>query len=111
MAADEREPEPEPEPADESPTPQMPSKDSAEEDELFGDGPDDDAQLVMDKEDDEGNVEYKLQLINPSPERFIHLVTQCQFRVSEGAPPVPRPAPRRRPARRWNSCASLLLTV
>lgn len=38
----------------------------------------------VEQEDDEGNQEYKLQLINPSPERFVHLVTQCQFRVSEG---------------------------
>ncbi|KAK9865507.1 hypothetical protein WJX84_004097 [Apatococcus fuscideae] len=36
-------------------------------------------------EDDEGNVEYKLRLKNPSPVRFQQLVTQLKFRLSEGS--------------------------
>ncbi|CAJ1992590.1 Elongation factor Tu GTP binding domain containing protein [Leishmania donovani] len=35
-------------------------------------------------EDDEGDVEYKWRLTGISPSRFQHLVTQMQFRVSEG---------------------------
>lgn len=94
-AAHEFEPEPEPEPADENDPLQIPSKDD-DVDELFGDDGPDDAPLALDKEDDEGNVEYKLQLLNPSPERFIHLATQCQFRITEGARP---PAATRSPPR------------
>lgn len=84
-AADTSQPEPEPEPSDGvvliPPTPKAAQQ---EEDELFGDDGRPEEEMAMDKEDDEGNVEYKLQLLNPSPERFVHLVTQCQFRVSEG---------------------------
>lgn len=36
-------------------------------------------------EDDEGAVEYKWRLVNPTPERFVQLVTQLNFRLSEGA--------------------------
>lgn len=32
----------------------------------------------------EGNVEYKLKLINPSQARFEHLVTQMKWRLREG---------------------------
>ena len=32
------------------------------------------------KEIEEGNVEYKRQLLNPSHERFEHLVTQMKWR-------------------------------
>lgn len=35
-------------------------------------------------EDDEGAIEYKWRLVNPSPDRFIQLVTQLNFRLSEG---------------------------
>lgn len=35
-------------------------------------------------EDDEGAVEYKWRLVDPSPERFVQLVTQMKFRLSEG---------------------------
>lgn len=35
-------------------------------------------------EDDEGSVEYKWRLVNPSPDRFAQLVTQLNFRLSEG---------------------------
>jgi len=35
-------------------------------------------------EDDEGNVEYKLKLINPPRDRFDCLVTQMKFRLIEG---------------------------
>jgi GTPase len=34
--------------------------------------------------DDSGNVEYKLNLVNCSPERVEHLVTQLQWRLAEG---------------------------
>ena len=29
-------------------------------------------------------VEYKLKLVNPSPERIIHLTNQMKFRLQEG---------------------------
>ena len=32
----------------------------------------------------EGNVEYKLKLVNPTPSRFEHLVTQMKWRLREG---------------------------
>ncbi|KAG5642941.1 hypothetical protein DXG03_001859 [Asterophora parasitica] len=35
-------------------------------------------------EADEGNVEYKLQLLSPSPSRFARLVTQLKWRLLEG---------------------------
>ncbi|KAF8646754.1 hypothetical protein AX16_007068 [Volvariella volvacea WC 439] len=35
-------------------------------------------------ESDDGNVEYKLQLLNPSPSRFARLVTQMKWRLLEG---------------------------
>ncbi|KAJ3565312.1 hypothetical protein NP233_g7708 [Leucocoprinus birnbaumii] len=35
-------------------------------------------------ENDLGNVEYKLQLLNPSPARFARLVTQLKWRLLEG---------------------------
>jgi hypothetical protein len=85
--------EPEPAPEGASEVVLIPSKDDqpregeVEEDELFGD----DAPMTIQPENDEGNQEYKLQLINPSPERFVHLVTQCQFRVSEGEPSRAKP--------------------
>jgi GTPase len=33
---------------------------------------------------EKGNVEYKLKLIDPSPVRFEHLVTQMKWRLQEG---------------------------
>lgn len=33
---------------------------------------------------EEGNVEYKLKLVNPSPSRLEHLVTQMKWRLKEG---------------------------
>ncbi|XP_013391354.1 GTP-binding protein 2-like [Lingula anatina] len=33
---------------------------------------------------EEGNVEYKLKLVNPSVSRFEHLVTQMKWRLAEG---------------------------
>lgn len=38
----------------------------------------------LEQEDDEGNVEYKLKLVDPSPERFDRLVSQMKFRLAEG---------------------------
>lgn len=35
-------------------------------------------------EPEQGNVEYKLKLVNPSNERFEHLVTQMKWRLREG---------------------------
>jgi len=35
-------------------------------------------------EDNEGNVEYKLKLIDPTATRFEHLVSQMKFRLQEG---------------------------
>ncbi|KAJ3244075.1 GTP binding protein [Chytriomyces hyalinus] len=36
------------------------------------------------QEIEQGNVEYKLKLINPPPERLQHLVTQLKWRLAEG---------------------------
>jgi len=38
----------------------------------------------LNKEDDYGNTEYKLKLVNPPPERIQHLTTQMKFRLQEG---------------------------
>ncbi|MCG3252821.1 MAG: hypothetical protein KAX09_03165, partial [Candidatus Heimdallarchaeota archaeon] len=38
----------------------------------------------LDKESEEGNIEYKLKLIDPTATRFEHLVTQMKFRLQEG---------------------------
>ncbi|MBK5112428.1 MAG: elongation factor 1-alpha [Candidatus Heimdallarchaeota archaeon] len=38
----------------------------------------------LDKESEEGNIEYKLKLIDPNATRFEHLVTQMKFRLQEG---------------------------
>ncbi|KAL1746430.1 hypothetical protein HDZ31DRAFT_34146 [Schizophyllum fasciatum] len=35
-------------------------------------------------ESDDGNIEYKLQLLSPSPARFARLVTQMKWRLLEG---------------------------
>ena len=37
------------------------------------------------KEDDEGNMEYKRSLVNPTKERLEHLTTQLNFRLNEGS--------------------------
>lgn len=39
---------------------------------------------VLGKESEEGNVEYKWKLVNISPERFEHLVSQLKYRLTEG---------------------------
>ena len=47
----------------------------------------DDYEVNLDRlppEPEQGNVEYKLKLINPSNERFEHLVTQMKWRLQEG---------------------------
>ena len=33
---------------------------------------------------EEGNIEYKLKLVNPNPSRLEHLVTQMKWRLREG---------------------------
>ncbi|KAI8615280.1 hypothetical protein BC830DRAFT_1242035 [Chytriomyces sp. MP71] len=39
---------------------------------------------ALPQEIEQGNVEYKLKLINPPPERLQHLVTQLKWRLAEG---------------------------
>lgn len=39
---------------------------------------------VLPPEPQVGNIEYKLKLINPSSQRFEHLVTQMKWRLREG---------------------------
>ncbi|XP_067681273.1 GTP-binding protein 2-like [Haliotis asinina] len=39
---------------------------------------------ILPPEEEEGNVEYKLKLVNPSDFRFEHLVTQMKWRLEEG---------------------------
>lgn len=38
----------------------------------------------LEPEPQEGNIEYKLKLINPSPGRLEQLVTQMKWRLEEG---------------------------
>mmetsp|Transcript_44786 Transcript_44786/g.112902 ORF Transcript_44786/g.112902 Transcript_44786/m.112902 type:complete len:659 (+) Transcript_44786:76-2052(+) len=38
----------------------------------------------LEQEVEEGNVEYKLMLVNPSPERLVRLISQLKWRLSEG---------------------------
>ncbi|CAF3917563.1 unnamed protein product [Rotaria sordida] len=33
---------------------------------------------------EQGNIEYKLKLVDPSPERLEHLITQMHWRLEEG---------------------------
>jgi len=40
--------------------------------------------IELPPEDEEGNVEYKLKLINPTEKRLEHLVTQMKWRLEEG---------------------------
>ncbi|KAJ3106182.1 GTP binding protein [Phlyctochytrium bullatum] len=39
---------------------------------------------ALPQEVEEGNVEYKLKLVNPPPERVEHLITQMKWRLAEG---------------------------
>ncbi|KAJ3213996.1 GTP binding protein [Dinochytrium kinnereticum] len=39
---------------------------------------------ALPQEVEEGNVEYKLKLVNPPPERVEHLITQLKWRLAEG---------------------------
>lgn len=43
-----------------------------------------DMPLQLPPEVEEGNIEYKRKLVNPSPNRFEHLVTQMKWRLNEG---------------------------
>jgi GTPase len=43
-----------------------------------------DGLISLGQEVEEGNVEYKLKLIDPTPERFQHLVSQLKWRLCEG---------------------------
>lgn len=42
-------------------------------------------QSILPPEVEEGNIEYKLKLVNPTNSRFEHLVTQMKWRLQEGA--------------------------
>ncbi|XP_033207312.1 GTP-binding protein 2 isoform X2 [Belonocnema kinseyi] len=46
--------------------------------------PDGDLEDRLPPEPEQGNIEYKLKLINPSSQRFEHLVTQMKWRLREG---------------------------
>lgn len=45
---------------------------------------DEDQEDCLPPEPEQGNIEYKLKLINPSSQRFEHLVTQMKWRLREG---------------------------
>ncbi|KAL0120959.1 hypothetical protein PUN28_008581 [Cardiocondyla obscurior] len=45
---------------------------------------DEDREDRLPPEPEQGNIEYKLKLINPSSQRFEHLVTQMKWRLREG---------------------------
>jgi hypothetical protein len=38
----------------------------------------------LDAENDDGHTEYKYKLVQPTPERIQHLVTQMNYRLTEG---------------------------
>lgn len=46
---------------------------------LMSDGPE-----SLPPECEQGNIEYKLKLVNPTSARFEHLVTQMKWRLQEG---------------------------
>ena len=46
--------------------------------------PDGDLEDRLPPEPEQGNIEYKLKLVNPSSQRFEHLVTQMKWRLREG---------------------------
>lgn len=39
----------------------------------------------FEKEEDYGNIEYKLKLVKPTEDRINHLATQMKFRIKEGS--------------------------
>ncbi|XP_015585384.1 GTP-binding protein 2 [Cephus cinctus] len=43
-----------------------------------------DGEEKLPPEPEQGNIEYKLKLVNPSSQRFEHLVTQMKWRLREG---------------------------
>lgn len=47
-------------------------------------GIDEDNEAFLPPEPEQGNIEYKLKLVNPSSQRFEHLVTQMKWRLREG---------------------------
>ncbi|XP_063978919.1 GTP-binding protein 2 isoform X1 [Diachasmimorpha longicaudata] len=47
-------------------------------------GNDEDNEESLPPEPEQGNIEYKLKLVNPSSQRFEHLVTQMKWRLREG---------------------------
>lgn len=51
---------------------------------LFGTSDSGELPETLPPEEEEGNVEYKLKLVNPSPSRLEHLVTQMKWRLEEG---------------------------
>lgn len=44
----------------------------------------DESEFKLPPEDDNGNIEYKSQLIDPTVSRLQHLVTQMKWRLCEG---------------------------
>lgn len=50
----------------------------------FSHSSNDDSEDRLPPEPEQGNIEYKLKLINPSSQRFEHLVTQMKWRLQEG---------------------------
>jgi GTPase len=40
--------------------------------------------IPLNQEDNEGKIEYKLKLVNPTPDRLNHLTTQMKYRLQEG---------------------------
>ncbi|XP_043266594.1 GTP-binding protein 2 isoform X2 [Venturia canescens] len=57
------------------------NKESSDHDSSEMDADDEDC---LPPEPEQGNIEYKLKLVNPSSQRFEHLVTQMKWRLREG---------------------------
>ncbi|XP_012259707.2 GTP-binding protein 2 isoform X2 [Athalia rosae] len=57
---------------------------SSSNDELDQEQINSDGEERLPPEPEQGNIEYKLKLVNPSSQRFEHLVTQMKWRLREG---------------------------
>ncbi len=38
----------------------------------------------LEQQDDQGHIEYKWKLVDPEPDRMVHLTTQMHFRLNSG---------------------------
>eukprot|EP01117_Protostelium_nocturnum_P008569 TRINITY_DN3079_c0_g1_i1.p1 TRINITY_DN3079_c0_g1~~TRINITY_DN3079_c0_g1_i1.p1 ORF type:complete len:693 (+),score=294.36 TRINITY_DN3079_c0_g1_i1:297-2375(+) len=58
--------------------------DSSEEEEVGIQNADGSVAVALPQEIEEGNIEYKLKLVNPTQDRIEHLISQMKWRLTEG---------------------------